>query len=353
MAVPNPRFAQLIERAEDALEAGNADDALKIAQEMLREEPDDVDALDLMAVAHRTAGDLEEAVEVYERLRVIEPKNPAWVIAEADLLIREAEDDRELIEQGLELLEDGEPLIRGDDELLFESELLRATALNQLGDFTEALASIRVALDVDAEHPEARLEQGQALFELGRFDEARRVYQSLAKDFPDEAWAHHYLGLLAERRGEAPEPFFKKAQALAPDDFPPPVHLSAEEFQKAVEDAIDALPAHVQPDLERCVIDVQLIPSDEEVHDGGVSPLILGLFREPELPEKPTGYALDEVPDRLLSDPTTRITLYQNNLERFARSRDELLEEIRITVLHEVGHLLGLDEDELYERGLD
>jgi predicted Zn-dependent protease with MMP-like domain len=32
---------------------------------------------------------------------------------------------------------------------------------------------------------------------------------------------------------------------------------------------------------------------------------------------------------------------------------DELLEEIRITVLHEVGHLLGLDEDELYDRGLD
>ena len=37
----------------------------------------------------------------------------------------------------------------------------------------------------------------------------------------------------------------------------------------------------------------------------------------------------------------------------FATTRDELLEEIRITVLHEVGHLLGLDEDELYQRGLD
>lgn len=343
--MPNPRFAQLIERAEDALEAGNADDALKIALEMLREEPDDVDALDLMAVAHRTAGDLEDAVEVYERLRVIEPKNPAWVIAEADLLIREAEDDRELIEQGLELLEDGEALIRGDEELLFESELLRATALNQLGDFTEALASIRVALDVDGEHPEARLEQGQALFELSRFDEARRVYQSLAKDYADEPWAHHYLGLLAERRGEAPEPFFKKAQSLAPDDFPPPVHLSADEFDRTVQQAIAALPDHAKPHLDNCVIDVQPIPSDEDLKEGGISPLILGVFR---------GLAIDErSPVEASHHETARITLYQNNLERFARTREELLEEIRITVLHEVGHLLGLDEDELYERGLD
>jgi cytochrome c-type biogenesis protein CcmH/NrfG len=130
--VPNPRFAQLIDRAEDALDAGNADDALRIANEMLRDEPDDLDALDLKAVAHRALGDLQEAVDTYERLRELEPKNPAWVLAEADLLIREAEDDRELIEAGLDLLEDGSKLIKKDEELLFESELLRATALNQL-----------------------------------------------------------------------------------------------------------------------------------------------------------------------------------------------------------------------------
>ena len=58
--------------------------------------------------------------------------------------------------------------------------------------------------------------------------------------------------------------------------------------------------------------------------------------------------------ERVIASPqTAHITLYQNNLERFARTRQELLDEIRITVLHEVGHLLGLDEDELYERGLD
>jgi predicted Zn-dependent protease with MMP-like domain len=47
------------------------------------------------------------------------------------------------------------------------------------------------------------------------------------------------------------------------------------------------------------------------------------------------------------------IVLYQKNLERFARSRKELVEQIGITLIHEVGHFLGLDEDELWERGLE
>ena len=114
---------------------------------------------------------------------------------------------------------------------------------------------------------------------------------------------------------------------------------------RAVAEAIEALPEHAKPALENCIIDVQPIPSDEDLAQGGVSPLILGLFR---------GHAVDErSPVEAADHQTAHITLYQNNLERFASTREELLEEIRITVLHEVGHLLGLDEDELYERGLD
>ena len=47
------------------------------------------------------------------------------------------------------------------------------------------------------------------------------------------------------------------------------------------------------------------------------------------------------------------IGLFQRNLERYARDREELLEEIRVTLLHEVGHFLGLDEEQLRELGLD
>ncbi len=47
------------------------------------------------------------------------------------------------------------------------------------------------------------------------------------------------------------------------------------------------------------------------------------------------------------------IALFQRNLERMARDREELVEEIRVTLLHEVGHFLGLDEDQLRDLGLD
>ena len=47
------------------------------------------------------------------------------------------------------------------------------------------------------------------------------------------------------------------------------------------------------------------------------------------------------------------IALFQRNLERYARDREELLDEIRVTLLHEVGHFLGLDEDQLRDLGLD
>jgi predicted Zn-dependent protease with MMP-like domain len=68
---------------------------------------------------------------------------------------------------------------------------------------------------------------------------------------------------------------------------------------------------------------------------------MLGMFRGPSLRERVGG----ELPPAIF--------LFQRNLERAARTREELVEQIRVTVLHEVGHLLGLSEEELHERGLE
>ncbi len=48
-----------------------------------------------------------------------------------------------------------------------------------------------------------------------------------------------------------------------------------------------------------------------------------------------------------------QIFLFRRNLEEMCESEEELAEEIRTTLLHEIGHYLGLDEDELIERGLE
>jgi predicted Zn-dependent protease with MMP-like domain len=163
-------------------------------------------------------------------------------------------------------------------------------------------------------------------------------------DYPHEPWAYHYLGLLAERQGSNAAAWFDRARAIDPDEFPPPVSLAAAQFDAAVAEAIAAVPAHAKPHLDNAVISVEPLPSDDDIREG-LSPTILGIFR---------GTPVDErSPLEAAHHHTARITLFQKNLERFARTPHELREEIRVTILHEIGHLLGLSEEELYQRGLD
>jgi len=73
----------------------------------------------------------------------------------------------------------------------------------------------------------------------------------------------------------------------------------------------------------------------------------MGLYRG--LPLAQTGpTAADEEPI-----PPRAIVLYRKNLARAVRSRDELDRQIRRTLIHEIGHLQGLDEDDLRRRGLE
>lgn len=335
---------QALEMAEQALEDGEFEDTVALCDQVLASDPKDPDALHLKGLALASLGDYEDADAALAALLQLEPHNVTVLIDAADVKIREPGDDRERIEEGLELLRKAERGAKKEEAALIQLELLRGIAMNQLGEFEPALQAFARVLELEPEHSEAQLERALCFFEQGRFPEAKKAFEKLAKDFPDDPWSFHYLGLLAERRGEDPEPLFAKARALDPEEFPPPTHLSSAEFDAAVADAIARLPEHARPHLDNAVINVEPIPSDEEIKEG-LSPTILGVFAGTPIDERLSLHASHQ--------ETVRITLFQKNLERFARTREELLEEIRITVLHEVGHLLGLDEDELYERGLD
>ena len=336
---------QALSMGEEAWDGQDFEEALRFADEALTLDATSTAAMDLRASALAELGEYEQADEAFAALLEREPKNVAWQLAAADVLIRQPGDDRDRVEAGLEMLELAEPVAKKDEQLYTALELLRGVALNQLGDCEGALTSFEQVLMVDPDNDEARLERAIALFETCQFDQARKAFDQFSRDFADEPWAFHYLGLIAERRGQDSAQFFEKARRLDSHEFPAPTVLSDEAFAKAVEEAIAELPDHAQPHLANAVIDIQALPSDEDLREGDLSPSILGVFR---------GVPVDERSPTEPSDhETARITLFKKNLERFARSRDELLEEIRITVLHEVGHLLGLDEDELYERGLD
>jgi predicted Zn-dependent protease with MMP-like domain len=235
-----------------------------------------------------------------------------------------------------------------DRELEADAAIVEAAALNALGDCGAALARADEALALAPDAVDALLERGHALHELCRFDDARAAVEDAVARAPDDAWGHHLLGLVAERRGDLAEAErrFARARRLAPDDYPRPATLSPAAFEAAVEAALEDLPPQVREVLANVPITVEDLPSDADLResDPPLSPSILGLFRG-----APHG--------RKHSDPwsalPSSIVLYQRNLERSARDRDELVREIAVTLVHEVGHFLGLDEDELWARGLE
>ena len=334
----------LVEMSEAAWDDGDLDEALALAEQALAAQPGLVSALDVRAHALAELGDWEAADEAFDELRAAAPDEPAYDLSAADVLIRQPGDDRDRLEAGLTLLDEVEDDLEGDAELVLAAEVLRGVAFNALGDFELAHEALARALKLDPDHPEARLEQAMAWFEQSRFDQARAALERLTRDEPDDAFAWHGLGLVQEQLGRDPTAAFQKARTLSPDDFPAPVVLAPAEFDAAVQQAIAALPEHSKAHLANTVIDVEPLPGKEDLQEG-VSPSILGIFRGVPIGERS--------PLEPSHHQTARITLFQKNLERFATTRDELLEQISVTVLHEVGHLLGLDEDELYDRGLD
>jgi predicted Zn-dependent protease with MMP-like domain len=334
-----------------AFESEDFEGALAQAEALLKEAPGHPEALHYRAAALATLGQLEEAVQGYQQALKASPDDLELMLGAADFLICRMGEDREAVEEGLTLCGRGRKQAeRAEDvELVYEFLLLEGMGLNQVGECERALASLDAALEHMPRSVDARVERGIALFELCRFKDAQAAFERLLKDAPDEAWAHHYLGLMAERRGEVKEAKkrFAKAEALLPEEFPPPVELSEEEFDQALEAAVKALPEHVKGYLDNVTISVEDIPSDEDLMDQSppLSPSILGVFRGTPVGERSVTNAYDHFP--------AAIVLYQKNLERFARTREELIEQIGITVMHEVGHLVGLDEDDLWERGLD
>lgn len=102
-----------------------------------------------------------------------------------------------------------------------------------------------------------------------------------------------------------------------------------------------SLPAELQEPARKLPIVFEARPSAAQIADG-VEPDTLGLFIGAEFAEE--GHV--PMPPQIL--------LYLDNLWEMAGGDAEIFcEEVRTTFLHELGHYLGLDEDDLTERGLE
>ena len=106
-------------------------------------------------------------------------------------------------------------------------------------------------------------------------------------------------------------------------------------FDEHVRAALDSLP----PDLAAALENIVVVIEEEHPED----PDLFGLYEGIPLPDR--GDMAGELPDR--------ITIFRIPLEEEFADPVELEREIRITVLHEIGHYFGLDEDRLAELGYD
>jgi predicted Zn-dependent protease with MMP-like domain len=186
---------------------------------------------------------------------------------------------------------------------------------------------------------------GEQALDRGELDRARALLEQAVALAPDDADALHALGLCHEALGDhaAMVRCFSmvrrldaRADAAAGLGRGPHVDRIAE----VAADALASLPDEWQSRLGHVPILLEPRPSAAIVEEG-FDPRAYGLFDGPEHFD-PDGIAAP-----------TRIVLYTHNLLADFAGEEELFEEVRITVLHEIAHYFGFDEDEMEALGLE
>jgi predicted Zn-dependent protease with MMP-like domain len=115
--------------------------------------------------------------------------------------------------------------------------------------------------------------------------------------------------------------------------------MKRERFVKMVEEALDSLPQEFRSRIRNVAVLVEDRPPDQpSPQPGQQRRLLLGIFHGVPTTKKSI-YDLPTGPDH--------IVLYQKNIEAVCSSEAEVCEQIRLTVIHELGHYFGMDENQL------
>ena len=114
------------------------------------------------------------------------------------------------------------------------------------------------------------------------------------------------------------------------------VEMTRDAFEDAVRDALDLIPPELADQIDNVVVLVEDdAPADE--------PELLGLYEGVALTERDGWWAAGSLPDR--------ITIYRNPTLAICETVEEVVEEVAVTVVHEVAHHFGIDDERLHELG--
>lgn len=112
------------------------------------------------------------------------------------------------------------------------------------------------------------------------------------------------------------------------------VQMPPERFEELVAEALDEIPPEFTAAMDNVVVLVE--PHNEE------EPSLLGLYHGVALTERTTSYG-GELPDR--------ISIYREPILAICETEEDVVEEVVITVMHEVGHHFGIDDERLHDLG--
>lgn len=114
------------------------------------------------------------------------------------------------------------------------------------------------------------------------------------------------------------------------------VNMSRSDFENAVRDALDEIPEDLAAQMDNVVV---LVEDDPPADD----PDLLGVYEGVPLTERDDSWAMGALPDR--------ITIFRRPTLAMCDSRAEVVEEVAVTVVHEIGHHFGIDDERLHELG--
>ena len=117
--------------------------------------------------------------------------------------------------------------------------------------------------------------------------------------------------------------------------------MTRRQFEALVERAMRRLPRAFKDKIKNVVVVVEDWPDDETLDEMGIEPpdTLYGLYRGVDLTRRDSGYG-NVLPDS--------VTIYQGPIEEDCADEDDMADLVRETLIHEIGHYFGLDDDTMH-----
>ncbi len=331
-----------LDRGWDLVQKGDLARADLSARRVLELDGDSPEAHTLLGAIAAARGERDEALELYRKASAIDPEFVDPLLYAAELHLGPDGD----LDEALRLCDEALEIAEEEDEYL-DALLLKGETLVEAGDLDEAAKALAELPPPKTDLPDVQyhLRAGRLALDVGDLDLSEGHFRRALERDPSQTDALHGLGIVHEERGDgkAMVKAFLKVREADLKEAAPPWGVSRERFEQIAEEALAELPEKIRGLLANVPILVADYPSVELIAEGS-DPRMMGFFSGVPYPEKGT---LDGSPPSL-----DTVFLYQRNIERYARTVEEVEEEIRKTLLHETGHFFGLTEEELEAMGL-